>query len=281
MIKFKIKKEIKLSQYLLNEGLNYNKIKALFRKKEIKLNGKRIKEDETVKVNDEISLFIDKNFFNIKTIYEDENVIIVDKPKKLEVISETKTISLLNIVNPSFYAVHRLDFNTEGLVIFAKTEKAKNELDYGFKNGLVDKKYITIVKNMPVKKEEIYVDYLEKLDGKVKIYKENKKNTKLIKTGIELIEYKKGFSLLSVNLFTGRTHQIRAQLAFHNLPVLGDEKYGDFTINKKFNINSQVLKCFKLKFNFEKNAPLSYLNNNEFVSDCASIEKIFYKVINY
>lgn len=280
MIKFKVKKEMILSDYLLNEGLNYNKIKALFRKKDIKVNNERIKEDKFVKINDEITLFIDKNFFNIKTIYEDENIIIVDKPKKLEVISATKDISLLNLINPSFYAVHRIDFNTEGLVVFAKNNNAKAELENAFKNSQIDKNYIVIVKNKPIKNEEIFKDFLEKLDGKVKIYSENKKNTKFIKTGIKLIEHKNNFSLLSVSLYTGRTHQIRAHLAFHNLPVLGDEKYGDFKLNKEHKISAQVLKCYKLKFNFEKNSPLYYLNNKEFITEFENIENIFYNITN-
>lgn len=278
MIKLTINNESMLSEYLTKEGLGYNKIQALFRKKDIKVNNKRINADIIVKPQDEIILYIDKKFFNIETIFEDDNIIIVDKPKKLEVVSETKNISLINLINPNFFAVHRLDFNTEGLVVFAKNEKAKLELDNAFKNSQVEKTYVTIVKNKPSKNEEIFEDYLEKLDKKVKIYNKSVKNTKTIKTGIGLVDYKSGFSLLRVYPFTGRTHQIRAHLSFNNLPVLGDEKYGDFKLNKEYKLNSQVLKCYKLKFTFNSNSFLYYLNNKEFKTNFDKIEKYFYEI---
>lgn len=277
MIIIKAKQKDNILNYLtVFEGLKYNKIQSLFRKKDVKVNGVRVKNDFCLNIDDEIVLYANFNdFFDIKTIYEDENVIIVDKPKKLETISQTKNLSLLNILNKNYYAVHRLDFNTEGLVVIAKNTQSKEVLDKAFKNHLIDKKYITICKNKPNKNKDTFIDFLEKKHKHVVIFnKKDNLNEKII-THIELLLEKENYSLIRVNIETGKTHQIRAHLAFHNLFVLGDEKYGDFKTNKNLNLKNQILKCIELKFNFEENCFLSYLNNKNFCSDYSHILTYF------
>lgn len=276
MLKLIVKKEDNILKYLnIFEGLGFNKIQALFRKKEIKVNGKKVNSDFFVKKGDIIEIFCKENyFFNIKTVYEDDNIIIVNKPKKLEIITETKNISLLNLINPNFFAVHRLDFNTEGLVLIAKNETSKNELDIAFKNSNIKKTYITICKNYPTENQMIFKDYIEKFNNFVKIYANKTINSKIVKTKIECLKKQNGYSLIKVDLLTGRTHQIRAHLAFHNLFVLGDEKYGNFIENKKLNLKNQILRCYKLELtNLGKN--LEYLNNKIFEIDFSDISSYF------
>lgn len=266
-----------INDYLTKyEGLNFNKVQALFRKKDIRVNNIKVDKNCELKIGDEIRIFAKNDYFySIKTIYEDENIIIVDKPKKLEVISENRDITLINIINKNYFCVHRIDFNTEGLVIFAKNLDAKNELDHGFKNNLFTKKYITICKNIPPKNEMEFTDYLIKLDNYVKITNKKQNDAKTVITQINLINKNKNYSLLDVLLKTGRTHQIRAHLAYHNLFVLGDDKYGDFKTNKTLNLKSQILKCYYLKLNFPQNSKLSYLTNKEFFADIKSILDYF------
>ena len=276
MLKLIVKKEDNILKYLnIFEGLGFNKIQALFRKKEIKVNGKKVNSDFFVKKGDIIKIFCKENyFFDIKTVYEDDNIIIVNKPKKLEIITETKNISLLNLINPNFFAVHRLDFNTEGLVIIAKNETSKNELDIAFKNSNIKKTYITICKNYPTENQMIFEDYIEKFDNFVKIYTNKTINSKIVKTKIECLKKQNGYSLIKVDLLTGRTHQIRAHLGFHNLFVLGDEKYGNFIENKKLNLKNQILRCYKLELtNLGKN--LEYMNNKIFEIDFSDISSYF------
>ena len=276
MLKLITKKEEKLFKYLNQyEGLGFNKIQALFRKKDIKINGKRAKEDQFLNVGDQIELYCPFNyFFDIKKIYEDDNILIVFKPKKLEVVSQTKNISLLNLLNPEYFAVHRLDFNTEGLVVFAKNLISKHELDNAFKNSEIEKHYITICKNFPYTNELTFQDFLVKNEKNVKIYKNQVPNSKKIITKIKVLKKSKDFCLLDINLLTGRTHQIRAHLSFHNLPVVGDEKYGDFQTNKKLQLKSQILRCYQIKFNNFKNN-LKYLNDKKFVITTDDIYKHF------
>lgn len=286
MIELYSKKSENILKYLtIFEGLGFNKIQALFRKKDIKVNGKHVNENFVLNCGDLIQIYCKNDyFFNIKTIFEDENIIIVFKPKKLEVISETKNISLINLINPAFFAVHRIDFNTEGLVVFAKNLDVKNELNNAFKNSLIQKFYITICKNIPSKKDIVFEDYLVKNNGYVKIFKQNVPNSKKVITKIKVLKTKSSqnankehFSLVEVNLLTGRTHQIRSHLAFHGLPVLGDEKYGNFEINKKYNLKNQVLRCFKLKF-CEFSGKLSYLNEKVFEISTSDILNMFEKL---
>ncbi len=276
MITIYSKKKQNIEKYLTNfEGLGFNKIQALFRKKDIKVNGKRVDNNFELDINDKIEIYCKNDyFFNIKTIFEDENIIIVFKPKKLEVISQTKNISLINLINPNYFAVHRIDFNTEGLVVLAKNLQAKTELDNSFKNSKIQKTYITICKNYPTKDEMTFEDYLVKNENIVKIYPNQMHGSKIVKTQIKCLKKHNGFCLLSVNLLTGRTHQIRAHLAFHNLPVLGDEKYGDFKTNKKFNLKNQILMCYKLCLNGFENC-LQYLNGKTFEISYFNIEEYF------
>ena len=120
-----------------------------------------------------------------------------------------------------------------------------------------------------------FTDYLIKLDNYVKITNKKQNDAKTVITQINLINKNKNYSLLDVLLKTGRTHQIRAHLAYHNLFVLGDDKYGDFKTNKTLNLKSQILKCYYLKLNFPQNSKLSYLTNKEFFADIKSILDYF------
>lgn len=279
MIRLISKHNENILSYLVNfEGLNFNKIQALFRKKDIKVNKKRISSDYWLNVGDEILLYANFNeFFTIPTVFEDKNIIIVDKPKKIETISDDRDISVINIINPSFYPVHRLDYNTEGLLVIAKNEASKEILDNCFKEGKVSKNYITICKNLPKKEEETFEDYLIKNDNKVEICSKMKKEAKKVVTQIKLLSKNKNYSLLDVSLKTGRTHQIRAHLAFHNLFVLGDEKYGDFKTNKILGLKNQILKCYKLSFD-TKNTKLDYINERVFETNIDRIEDLFEKL---
>ena len=260
-------------------GLSSSMFFKTLRKKDIKINGKRINENGNIFENDIIEIYLDdKYLFNtleLNIIYEDDNILIVNKPSGVEVIDNSDN-SLTTIIQNKYhlddnfpYPCHRLDRNTSGLVIYAKNKEALDILNKKIENHEILKFYKCTVVGIPTKKETTLTDYLFKDSKKSVVYVSNapKQGYKKIITSYKVLkeDIKNNLSILEVNLHTGRTHQIRAHLAHIGHPILGDGKYGINEINKKFNKKSQELTAYKLVFNFTTNSEiLEYLNKKEF-----------------
>lgn len=273
----------KLNNFILDSFPNLNKntlFKAL-RKKDIRINGKRVSEDETIHSGDEITIFIIDDFLfgtsNIKIdiIFEDENIIIFNKPEGISVTDDNiSNVTLTSIVKEKYgknlEPCHRLDRNTKGLIIYAKNPDSLKILLEKFKNKEIEKHYYTKVFGIPSKEHDILRAYLFKDSKKSLVYISDipKKDYLEIITEYTVIkkDLKNNVTYLDINLHTGRTHQIRAHLSHIGLPVIGDGKYGTNEINKKFGLKTQFLYSYKLKFNFQgNNGILDYLNNKEIV----------------
>lgn len=234
----------KLNTFILDnfKNLNINVLYKALRKKDIRVNDKRISENVTLHFGDEVKIFIsDDLLFNTNSlildiIYEDDNIILVNKPNNIEVISNNSyEKSLTDLVreyynfNNNFPApCHRLDRNTTGIVIFAKNSSSLNILLDKFKNHEVEKHYICLVYGIPRIKSQTIQGFL---------FKDNKKSLVYIsdtfKTGYQKIvtsysvlksNINDNTSILDVNLHTGKTHQIRAHLSFIGLPIIGDRE---------------------------------------------------------
>ncbi len=242
----------------------FSAFSAALRKKDVLVNGQRIKENVAVLAGDEITVFlpddVEKNDYKI--VYEDKNVLFVDKGKGIEVCNgEYNLVDKLQKKGTNVFPVHRLDRNTEGLVMFAK----KQEILDAFKKALGEsriKKYYAAEVFGQAKNSDAFTDYFVKDAQKslVKVFSKPVLGSEKAVTKYKLIKQTGPTALLEVEISEGKTHQIRASLAYHGLPIIGDGKYGSEQINRKFHEKTQRLKAIKLVFDFDKNSPLFYLN---------------------
>ena len=249
----------------LSSGLFYKTL----RKKDFRVNDNRISENIILHTGDEIKVFISdellENNVSLSTIYEDDNILVIDKPTSIEVVGDNSVTSILEKKYSYIKPCHRLDRNTTGLVLFAKNEESLNILLNKFKNHEIEKHYRATIYGIPKVKKAKLEAFLFKDSKKSLVYisDEPKKGYQKIITSYEVIkeDKKQNISVLDVKLETGRTHQIRAHLAYIGFPIIGDGKYGKNEINKKFNKKTQLLESYSLKFNFSSpGGILSYLN---------------------
>ena len=285
-----------------------------FRKKDIKINGKPVKENYILKDGDLLRIYISdsqieefnkpKDIKTIKSsinvIYEDENILIVLKPKGILTHGDEreKRLTLSNQVLSYLYnkgefkndgygfipsPCHRLDRNTSGLVIFAKNVISSQIIMEKLKtHEEIQKEYILLVKgkteqsgiiDVPLKKDEV--------KGTVKVAS-LKDGGKSAKTIYKRLKFTEEYSLVEANLVSGRTHQLRVHFSYIKHPILGDSKYGDFELNRKFknqfNYENQFLHAYKLIFNI-KTGHLAYLNGREFIGPLPKKESDIIKKI--
>ena len=267
--------------------------------KRIKRNGARVERDTRLEAGDTLQLYINDEFFDkprednayltvavpkLNIVYEDEHILLVDKRPGLAVHPHDGAEygrTLIDHIQAYLYQkkewrpreenaftpalCNRIDRNTGGIVIAAKTAEALRVLNQKIKDREMDKRYLAIVEGTPKPREGSLKGYLFKDAKQNRVFVTDTPQTgaKTCQTNYKVLSSANGLSLVECELITGRTHQIRAQFAHAGHPLLGDGKYGK--LDKRFDRNYQALYSYKLTFQFTTDAGgLAYLNGKSF-----------------
>ena len=295
----------RLDRFLLKTfpALSQGLLCKTLRKKDIKVNGVRASADYRVCENDVVTVYIKDELLEEKKpseddfltadstlniIYEDENILLVDKPAGMVVHedNENSRDTLINRIKSYLYRkgeyrpeeefsfapslCNRIDRNTGGIVIAAKNAESLRILNQKVRDRELTKLYICAVHGIPEPREATETAYLFKNEQENRVVISEKKapQNRTIVTKYRVLETNRGNSLLEVDLVTGRTHQIRAHMAYLGHFLLGDGKYGSNKINRELGYPYQALYRYKLIFRFTTDGGiLNYLNGREFTAE--------------
>ena len=275
-------------------------LQKYIRLKRIKVNGKGSKRDTRLCVGDILQLYINDEFFDKPTeenlflsvfrpqlnlVYEDENLLLVDKrPGMVVHADETEKVNtLINHIQAYLYQkkewnpkwenafapalCNRIDRNTGGIVIAAKNAETLRIINEKIKNHELEKSYLCVTVGRPRPAEGRVEGFLRKDEAKkeVTFFDHPIPGGKTAVTLYRTLESRGGLSLVECRLLTGRTHQIRVSMAHLGCPLLGDGKYGRGDVNRRYGETRQALYSYKLRFAFSSPAGLlDYLQNRTF-----------------
>ena len=280
------------------------------RKKDIKINGKRAENSTILSEGDIVSLYIPEEFFGsapkensflnlsprLNVIYEDENILIADKPAGLICHSDEKETHNTLIDNIKAYLYkkgeyspdsensfapslcNRIDRNTCGLVIAAKNAETLRIVNLLIKEKKITKTYLAAVHGKFSEKSGEYRSFMKKDSAQNKVFSKNTRVDSSYKEAVtryNVIDYCNGLSLVEIDLITGRTHQIRVHFSDNNHPLLGDGKYSVNKSDREKGFKFQALCSHKLRFSVPSDTIISYLNGKVITSEKPDFLKLF------
>ena len=283
------------------KGLPASLMYKFIRTKKIKVNRKRAEQNYILQEGDEIQLFIKDEFFDspekdtsidtlssirpkLSVVYEDKNIILLNKRPGVLVHEDTEGAD--NTLNMHLKAYlyqrgeydpedeqsfapalcNRIDRNTGGIVIAAKTAEALRIMNQKIKDGQVSKFYVCAVHGVPKVKQATLTAWLKKdsSNNMVTISDDKRPGYKEIITKYRVLKTRGDRALLEIDLVTGRTHQIRAQMAHIGHPLLGEGKYANNRADRAEGYKYQALYAYRIRFDFVGNDALTYLAGKEF-----------------
>ena len=289
---------VRMSRFVqsVTRGLPTSLLYKSFRNKRVKVNGKGSKRDVRLAVGDLLQLYINDEFFDRPTpenaflslyqpklniLYEDEHILLVDKRPGLVVHPDEseRVNTLLTHIQAYLYQkkewspywensfapalCNRIDRNTGGIVIAAKTAEGLRVMNQKIKDRELEKRYLCVIHGTMPQREGKLEGYLWKDEVKKQVYVRSKPvpGAKTAVTLYRTLAVRNGLSLVECELVTGRTHQIRAQFSAAGHPLLGDGKYGSERDNRRYGRHGQALYSYRLSFRFTTDAgPLEPLN---------------------
>ncbi|MEG2144909.1 MAG: RluA family pseudouridine synthase [Oscillospiraceae bacterium] len=306
----------RLDKFIKKVTINFpdSLLNKYLRLKRIKVNGRRAENRQMLELNDLVELYINDEFFpfdkdeelkflnapnKIQIVYEDENILLCDKPSGLVVHedNENENDNLINRILHYLYdkgeyspqneasftpaLCNRIDRNTGGIVIAVKNAVSLREMNYLIREALIKKYYMCILCGVPKNEHAILKSFMLKSDdtNMVTVYDTPHPNAKTAITEYWVREVRGDYALVEVLLHTGRTHQIRAQMAYLGYPLLGDGKYGHNREDKKLGFKSQALYSYKLIIDCGEAVPhLAYLDKKEFTVPALWLKEEFEKL---
>ena len=275
------------------------------RNKKIKVNRKRCEISQRLQVGDTMQCYIPEEFYEVATmrsflqvpnaldvVYEDDAVLLINKPKGLRAHSDTSEVqdNLADRLQHYLYCkkeydptteqsftpalCHRIDRNTQGLVIAAKTAAALRCMNEKIALRQVEKKYLCIVQGNLKKKQDHIVLYHRKNEkNTAEVIDREREGYTRMETGYRVLQEAERYSLVEVELHSGKSHQIRALMSWLGHPLLGDVKYGARKTKEK---TYQALCAYHVAFHFQGDACcLQYLNGRAFELQDTDIERQF------
>lgn len=282
MKEWTVKSDVRLDKFLYEKvpSLSYGILRKYLKENKIKVDGKKQPLSFRLSAGNIVRLYADPSgSISFVPVYEDESLLIANKPAGLPVCGQEDADTLLVRAQTylrtqgqdslSLRLCHRLDTGTSGLVLLAKTPQAEAFFTQLIRDHALCKKYLCVTFGRPVPESDTLQDYLIKNSekGTVRIVSAPLPGAKEITTRYRTLAVSGRLALLEVTLITGRTHQIRAHLASIGCPILGDSKYGNQAANRELKFKYQALCAYSLVFPEITQEPFAALSKQHFELD--------------